>query len=103
MRNTTETDRRRSQNGGSAKQQGGGSKATKKSGGLEQRSGPCEVHKLPSEEGGDTLYTLTGAGKRCNCKLDVEDYVVTVYGWPWLSQIGWVAVHRLRAEVVRWD
>ena len=82
MRNTTETDRRRSQNGGSAKQQGGGSKATKKSGGLEQRSGPCEVHKLPSEEGGDTLYTLTGAGKRCNCKLDVEDYVVTVYGWP---------------------
>ena len=77
-----ETDRLRSRNGGSAKQQGGGSRATKNSGGLEQGSGPCEVHKLPIEEGGDILYTLKGAGKRCNCKLDVEDYVVTVHGWP---------------------
>ena len=77
-----ETDRLRSRNGGSAKQQGGGSRATKSSGGLEQGSGPCEVHKLPIEEGGDILYTLKGAGKRCNCKLDVEDYVVTVHGWP---------------------
>ena len=77
-----ETDRLRSRNGGSAKQQGGGSGATKNSGGFEQGSGPCEVHKLPIEEGGDLLYTLKGAGKRCNCKLDVEDYVVTVHGWP---------------------
>ena len=77
-----ETDRLRSRNGGSAKQQGGGSRATKNSGGFEQGSGPCEVHKLPIEEGGDLLYTLKGAGKRCNCKLDVEDYVVTVHGWP---------------------
>ena len=76
-----ETDRLRSRNGSSAKQQGGGSRATKKSGGSEQGSGPCEVHKLPIEEGWRHLYTLTGAGKRCNCKVDVEDYVVTVHGW----------------------
>ena len=82
MRNVTETDRRRSQNGGSVKRQSGASNAGKHSGGSEQRGGLCEVHKLPNEGGGNDLYTLTGAGKRCNCKLDVEDYVVTVYGWP---------------------
>ena len=105
MRNTTETDRRRSRSSDSVEQQGGGSKATKKSGGLEPRSGPCEVHKLPKEEGGDTLYTLTGAGKRCNCKLDVEDYVVTVHGWTCSEDVRlcpkhFVQLHK-RGDVVR--
>ena len=81
MRNVTETDRRRSQNGGSVKRQSGASNAGKHSGGSEQRGGLCEVHKLPNEGGGNDLYTLTGAGKRCNCKVNVEDCVVTVYGW----------------------
>ena len=30
---------------------------------------------------GNDIYTLTGAGKRCNCKVNVEDCVVTVHGW----------------------
>ena len=76
-----ETDRLRSQKDGGAKQQGGGSKATKKSGGSESRTS-CEVHKLPAHDvDGNDIYTLTGAGKRCSCKVNVEDFVVTVHGW----------------------
>jgi len=30
---------------------------------------------------GNDIYTLTGAGERCNCKVNVEDCVVTVHGW----------------------
>ena len=76
-----ETDRLRSRKGNSAKQQGGGSKATKKSGGSES-STSCEVHKLPAHDvDGNDIYTLTGAGKRCNCRVNVEDFVVTVHGW----------------------
>ena len=42
----------------------------------------CEVHKLPAHDvDGNDIYTLTGAGKRCNCKVNVEDFVVTVHGW----------------------
>ena len=76
-----ETDRRRSQIRGSAKQQGGASRATKKSGGSEP-CGSCEIHKLPAHDvDGNDIYTLTGAGKRCNCRVNVEDFVVTVHGW----------------------
>ena len=76
-----ETDRLRSRKGNSAKQQGGGSKAAKKSGGSESRTS-CEVHKLPAHDvDGNDIYTLTGAGKRCSCKVNVEDFVVTVHGW----------------------
>ena len=75
-----ETDRRRNRSD-SAKQQGGSSKATKKSGGSEPR-GSCEVHKLPAHDvDGNDIYTLTGAGKRCSCRVNVEDFVVTVHGW----------------------
>ena len=81
MRNSTDTDRRRSRRGDSAKQQGGGSRAAKKSGGSEP-CGSCEIHKLPAHDvDGNDIYTLTGAGKRCSCRANVEDFVVTVHGW----------------------
>ena len=51
-----------------------------KSGGSEP-CGSCEVHKLPAHDvDGNDNYTLTGAGKRCNCKGNVEDFVVTIHG-----------------------
>ena len=76
-----ETDRRHGHNGGSAKGVDSASGAGKKVGGSEQSSGPCAIHKLPKDEEGNELYTLHGASKRCGCKQDVEDYVVTFDGW----------------------
>ena len=77
----SETDRRRSHNGGSAKGVDSASGAGKELGGPEQSSRPCDVHKLPKGEKRNELYTLHGASKRCGCKQDVEDYVVTFDGW----------------------
>ena len=77
----SETDRQSDRRGDSAKRSSAASKAAKKSGGSEHQDLGCEVTKLPIGEGDDVLYSLTGTTKRCNCKADVDDYVVTFEGW----------------------
>ena len=69
----------RRQTGGAAKMEA--AQSNQKSDGSEP-CGSCEVHKLPAHDvDGNDIYTLTDAGKRCNCKGNVEDFVVTIHGW----------------------
>ena len=105
MRNATETDRRRSRSGDSAKQQGVRSRAAKKLGGSEPH-GSCEVHKLPSHDvDGNDIYILTGAGERCNCRANVDDFVVTIHGWSESEDVRLCPNHFLqlykRSDVLR--
>ena len=95
-----ETDRLRSQKGGSAKRQSGASNAGKISGGSEPRGGPCDVHKVPFHDvDGNDIYILTGAGKRCSCRVNVGDFVITVHGWDDSEDVRLCPNHFLQLSV----
>ena len=78
----SETDRRRAMSGRSNAKQSGASVASQKILDNKPRNLGCEVHLIPQVWEGDKLYTLSGSGERCQCKSNVDDWVIAIRGWP---------------------
>ena len=77
----SETDRQRAMNGRSNAKQSGASVASKRLVGSKVRNLGYEVRLVPQGWEGEKLFTLAGSGERCQCKSNVDDWVITIERW----------------------